>query len=193
MVDLIIDVGVGENGSPDLYRHFRTAHFVLVDPFFPEPGPGYRPEKYECHKIFADCKTGTRLVFQDHTNPELSSRFSRTHLTRRPNHRLEEVLVPADTLDRIVGNKIEKSVGLKIDTEGGELSVLEGIDNLIPSLKFIIVELSLKPRFVGGPSASEVVARLWEMGFGLSAISGLLPESDPNRMDGLFVPWVKSG
>ena len=31
-IDTLVDIGVGINGTPELYNHFDSAHLVLIDP-----------------------------------------------------------------------------------------------------------------------------------------------------------------
>ena len=56
---------------------------------------------------------------------------------------------------------------LKIDVQGGELEVLQGAGDLLHSLGWVYVELSLEEFYLGQPLASEVITFLRDHDFDL--------------------------
>lgn len=54
---------------------------------------------------------------------------------------------------------------LVVDTEGYEMEVFKGMGDFIKNFEFLNIELSGKPRYVGGVDAKEVIAYLDKMGF----------------------------
>ena len=49
-VDVILDIGVAENGTPHLYNNFFKKYFHLIDPI-PNLQPKNLPDTYELHSI----------------------------------------------------------------------------------------------------------------------------------------------
>ncbi len=77
-----------------------------------------------------------------------------------------ERTVPAITLDQICQEKCTKGPYLiKIDTQGSELDVLRGAENVIQETKFVITEVSFFQFFAGGPQFYDCVKFMKERGF----------------------------
>jgi FkbM family methyltransferase len=80
--------------------------------------------------------------------------------------------------------------GLKIDTQGYEAQVLDGLKRHHDRVKVIVCEMSLAPLYADGPSTSELCQQLAELGYRCVALS---PEfEDPRtgamlQIDGVFV------
>ena len=86
--------------------------------------------------------------------------------------RLDEVL----SSDDVTGASL-----LKIDVQGGELEVLRGAVELLPSLGWVYAELSLDEFYVGQPLAAEVVAFLRHHGFDLVDIGPVVRRGRADR------------
>jgi FkbM family methyltransferase len=97
--------------------------------------------------------------------------------------------VPCGPLgDFLAAGDLGKFNLLKIDTQGFELEVLKGIDNL-SLFSVIYCEVSFQPLYVGQALASEIIAHLFHSGFNLVGVFNL--DSDPRygplQADMLFV------
>jgi len=63
---------------------------------------------------------------------------------------------------------------IKIDTQGAELNILKGAAEILPTVRFIEVEVEFNPIYVGQPLFSEVDLFLREYGFVLWKLSNLV-------------------
>ena len=91
-----------------------------------------------------------------------------------------------DFKDKI--NLIEPAL-LKIDVQGAELKVLQGSNNILVSVDYIICEMSFVELYESQPLVMEVISYMFEKGFSLIDILEL--NRDPNnnellQVDGLF-------
>lgn len=81
-----------------------------------------------------------------------------------PTARLDEVLLPAD---------LRTPVLLKIDTQGGELAVLQGAAALLPLVTTILVECSFAELYKGQPTADAVIRFLHARDFVLHSVGAV--------------------
>lgn len=156
----IIDVGV-RTGTPQLYRGFPDAEFLLVDP--QEEGESilkYKPKNYRFRNVALGASPGTAMLSDDGGR---SSLLERTKLTQRDTSRTYPVEVT--TLDDLLDEAdMTPPYGIKIDTEGFEIEVLRGLRKHAQLVEFIICEVSVKHRFVGGYRFSDLVAEMKTIG-----------------------------
>ena len=73
------------------------------------------------------------------------------------------------TLDVLLG---EEKAGvrfdfLKVDAQGAELDVLRGASALLAGVELVMLELSIIDYNSGAPLAGEVIASMWNLGFGV--------------------------
>lgn len=163
--DVIIDVGVS-NGSDFLYEAFPDKLHVLV-----EPQPGFETaikrrfgEKYRFsfENCAAGATSGVATLKVQGDNASKSTLGSPTRIQGQNTTR--EVEVAVRTLDEIVRDT-PGSIGLKIDTEGHELSVLKGATETLSRAEFVLAEVSIKNRFEGGYRFSDIVLFMKQNGF----------------------------
>ena len=139
-IENIIDVGVAD-GTDFLLINFPNAKY-----FFIEPNPNYYPtienkllKKYD-GKIFK-CAAGKKLDELDFFNEGVTSSF----LQRNDFELKNKIKVKVNKLDDILQNEnINEKTLLKIDTEGYELDVLKGSENILSKIKYCIVETRLQ-------------------------------------------------
>ncbi|MCU1354439.1 MAG: FkbM family methyltransferase, partial [Acidimicrobiales bacterium] len=134
----LIDVGVG-TGTVGLHEAFPAAHHVFVEPL-----PGFERDlkrlvaKFggEYHLVAAGAEDGTAVFHLDRSIPMQSSlALPIDHEDRS----LEEVEVTVARLDSLRERQGWKGpFGLKLDTEGHELEVIEGAPRLIEETEFVI-------------------------------------------------------
>jgi FkbM family methyltransferase len=90
-------------------------------------------------------------------------------LTGQSQEGLGEAQVPVVRLDAYlsdaVDNLLVKDVYIKIDVQGGELEVLEGIERIVSSVCAIEIEIPLVMVYQGGSSTIEILRKLNAWGF----------------------------
>jgi len=153
--DEILDVGVFTNGTPLLYKTFPKSHFHLIEPI-PNLIIESLPKNYLLHTIGLSNRNGRAIL----NVANLSSSYqTRTQMQgiHATTHEIDTEIMTLDSFfDRFLDGK--NSFGIKIDTEGGELEVLEGLTHqpFISKINFFILEVSTRARFTNGYLASQI-------------------------------------
>ena len=192
-VDTVIDIGVA-NGTPELYDTRISKKLILVDP---QPVPESLTSQLRAGGFQLTCvqaavgeEAGETELFV-HANPDHSSLLSRTAPFAAINSKVETATsVPIQPLDKIVEALDEDPgrVGLKIDTEGFEPSVLRGAEGTLEKCEFVIIETSLKRRFDPAYPPSEVIGLMHKNGFEILDILNQEYRT-PKFLDILFARW----
>ena len=90
-------------------------------------------------------------------------------ITNQTQHELKEAKVPVVRLDKylleLFDDLHEKVLYLKIDVQGGELDVLDGIQDIISLVGAIEIEIPLLMVYEGGSSPLEILRKLNSWGF----------------------------
>jgi FkbM family methyltransferase len=159
----VIDVGVAEGTEP-LYEAFPDAYLALIEPLAEwEPDLSRlvesRPGDYVLTAVGA--REGS-IAIQVDENLFTSSVLPQVN--RQPSAGQREV--PVTTLDRLVETRgWHPPFGLKIDVEGFEHDVIEGAEATLAQTQFVVTEISVSERFVGGCSPAELIDLLRSHGF----------------------------
>ena len=199
----IIDVGVAR-GTPAIYDAYPKAKYWLVEPLDEFRGALQRlSSRLDATVVLAaagasdgevDINVHADLsgssVLPQAEGPALDGVARRVRLVR---------------LDGLLPPSIDSPVLLKIDTQGNELMVLDGLGARLGEIDVLIIESSFMPLRVGAPEVADVVRRLDELGFAAydileghsRALDGALaqvdlvfvPKQSPLRRDpGFFSP-----
>lgn len=182
----IIDVGVME-GTPFLYKSFPKSKFVLIDALQESEAQvaarwGSKIN-YDFHCTALGAKAGT--VEMDVVADGLARSTLHARLDGHAGLGARRA-IPVVPLDDIMAGYVGP-FGLKIDTEGHELSVLQGATDTLRHCEFVITETSIKKRFEGGYRFSDAVAFMSSQGFEVySFLSGLTRA--PRFSDVLWLP-----
>jgi len=94
------------------------------------------------------------------------------------------VEIGADVVDV---ESLKRPILLKIDVQGGELSVLQGFENALHRIDYIYVELSYVPLYEGQPLAAEIVSYLARNGFMLAGVMNQVETSAFGMTQGDFL------
>lgn len=183
----VIDVGVLD-GTPFLYKSFPEKKFVLIDPLVEARAAVQKKWANRLDFDFFVCGASETSGSVELTIPEGGP--ARSSVGKRVNLETSSAelrQIETRPLDEIVA-EYEGPFGLKIDTEGNEMSVLRGASKTLAQCEFVIIETSIKRRFEGGYKFSDVIAFMASHGFEVhSFLSGLT--RSPRMADVLFVRW----
>jgi FkbM family methyltransferase len=184
----IIDVGVLD-GTPFLYESFPDAKFILVDPLEESRDAVVKRWSGRIDFEFHISGVGEKKGELELTIPAGRRAMSTFSGDRNDGSSAASEIrrVPMRKLDDLVKG-FEGPFGLKIDTEGHELSVLKGAVKTLAKCEFVITVTSIKRRFPDGYRFSEVVAFMAKHGFEVhSFLSGFT--RSPRFSDVLWVKW----
>ena len=163
-VEAVIDVGVHE-GTPDLYQVFEDKFFFLVDPV--ADLIKYKPKKYKFIQKGLGNKNETKN-FNNQKNSGLSSYKEELQLKRGITSKvIKKVKTEIITLDHLINTEMTKyqKIGIKIDAQGSEYEILEGLVKNIEKIDFIILENNILPRYKDSKLFSELTSFLYKKGF----------------------------
>ena len=159
----LIDIGVG-SGTPSLYNLFGDSQIVMIDPH-PDTAELCAPwlENPRFNMMLLNCAAGENEAELSLTLSKNSSSFLE-RIGSVPDR--EKVAVKVHPLDSLVAKHgLKGPFGIKIDTEGFELGVIRGALNTLKNAEFVIAEVSVKERFVGGYTFSEFIGEMAQTGF----------------------------
>lgn len=186
----VIDVGVA-TGTPELYRHFPSARYLLV-----EANPAFAEDLSRLagrldavvENVFCGREQGSTEL-RVHSEPSKSSLYeSARGLT------VESVQsVPVERLDALVAkHRLEPPFLLKVDVEGAELGVIAGAEATLRSADAVIAETSIAPRFAGGTELAALVAAMDDNGFAVFDILSCFDYPSPGSLYQADLVFVRS-
>jgi len=143
-IDTLIDIGVGPNGTEDLYRVFKNANLILIDPI--------DEAKEYANKLSKDRKVvfiQSALGKDDDIEKNMKLQRKRgltSFLEISPINEEDEYTeikkIKISKLDTLLKDKNKLGrIGIKIDTEGYELNVVLGAIETLKYTKFVIAEV----------------------------------------------------
>lgn len=196
-IDAVIDVGANiGNTSVKWLKQFPTASVYAFEPL---------PDLVETLRARTAANSGRIKIFQiavsdspgqvqfnvhsDH--PSSSSLRPATEESAKVlpfTGKTHEITVKSDTLDAVLAGESFSEALLKLDVQGHELSVLNGALTILPSVRFIQVEINLQPLYDGQPSLTEINNLLADQGFHFIGVTEQfhLPNGRPVFLDALF-------
>lgn len=163
----IIDVGVGDEGSPFLYERFEDAFYISIDPVA-ESEEAVNEHLRSDQSVFIEKALGSNT---GEIELEVSNKASRTSLYERTEYDsksdiTEKRTIELDTLDRVISDyEFESPCLLKIDTEGGELEVLKGGKKTLKKVDYVVLEMPLTKNFENSYTFSDAIIAMRENGF----------------------------
>tara|TARA_B110000977_G_scaffold186928_1_gene253454 strand:- start:105 stop:749 length:645 start_codon:yes stop_codon:yes gene_type:complete len=171
-IDTFIDVGVGPDGTPDLYKKFKNQKLILIDPL-DEAESFYKNNMTDLDAVFYKTALGET---EDTVIINVEESIGRSTILEVTNINYEgepsqKRRVTLRKLDNVLKDKQLGRVGLKIDTEGFELSVIRGAKEILKNTKFVLAEVRHNHEsFHGVYKLHEFVQEMHENGFVLSKI-----------------------
>lgn len=171
-IDTFIDVGVGADGTPDLYQKFQEKKLVLIDPL-DEAEKFYKENMQEVDAIFYKTALGEstgslKINIEENIGRSTILDVSDINFEGNP---VEQREISVNTLDDVLKNDELGKIGIKIDTEGYELNVILGAKKTLSSTKFVIAEVRHNHEsFNGVYKLHEFITEMHKNGFVLSMI-----------------------
>tara|TARA_X000001036_G_scaffold347512_1_gene327680 strand:+ start:432 stop:1082 length:651 start_codon:yes stop_codon:yes gene_type:complete len=171
-IDTFIDVGVGADGTPDLYQKFQEKKLVLIDPL-DEAEKFYKENMQQVDAIFYKTALGEstgslKINIEENIGRSTILDVSDINFEGNP---VEQREISVNTLDDVLKNDQLGKIGIKIDTEGYELNVILGAKKTLSNTKFVIAEVRHNHEsFNGVYKLHEFITEMHKNGFVLSMI-----------------------
>ncbi len=171
-IDTFIDVGVGAEGTPDLYEKFSEKKLVLIDPL-DEAEKFYKENMQETDAIFfktalGDSAGSLQINVEENIGRSTILDVSEINFEGNP---IDQREIPVNTLDEILKDHQLGKIGIKIDTEGYELNVILGSKKTLLNTKFVIAEVRHNHEsFKGVYKLHEFISEMHSNGFVLTMI-----------------------
>lgn len=160
--ETIFDIGVAY-GTPELYAAFPDAHYYLVDPTRESAphmaGIARHLDADVLNVAFGD-RDAERVIGARPTDIGGSTFFE--EIGEAPP--TDRYPVPVRRFDHIVDG-FERPALAKLDVQGAELEVLQGMGERIRELDAIIVEASVIATIKGGPELADLIGYMKGKGF----------------------------
>lgn len=180
-IDTLVDIGVGANGTEDLYDAFPNARLILIDPL--DEANDYAAKAQEGDGCLKErsvkfYKTAVGNV-SEATSMEISieKAIGRSTLLEVSDLNYEgppteKRMVKLNSLDAVLTEELNLGrVGIKIDTEGFELDVIKGASKTLTMTKFVIAEVRHNHEsFKGVYKLHEFIAAMADNNFILTTI-----------------------
>lgn len=183
----VFDIGVA-TGTPWLYDAFPQAKYFLIDPT-PQSVPFMKTISNrldaEILNVGLGNVEGSAIinVRHEHAGSSMLEEVGNVEI-------LQSIEVPVHRFDRMIG-KFDRPALVKIDVQGAEKMVIDGMGPRISELDVIIVETSLIATLKGGPEFAEIVLMMKERGWVLFDITGVSRrplDKALTQIDAVFVP-----
>ena len=171
-IDTFIDIGVGKNGSPILYKKFANKQLVLIDPL-DEAEHFFDLNMKKKNAIFFKTALGDKTenaIINVENNMDRSTILEVSDINFEGDP-IDKRTVPLKRLDDVVGNLGLSKIGIKIDTEGYELNVIKGARKTLKKTKFVLAEVRHNHEsFKGVYKMHEFIKEMTDNGFVLTMI-----------------------
>ena len=143
-IDTLIDVGVGPNGTEDLYRVFKNANLILIDPINEAKEYANKLSK-DRNVIFIQSALGKSDDIEKNMKLQKKrgySSFLEISPINTKDDYVEILKLKISKLDTLLKDKNKLGrIGIKIDVEGSELDVVLGAIETLKFTKFVIAEV----------------------------------------------------
>ena len=171
-IDTLIDIGVGADGTPDLYKRFKDKALVLIDPldeaetYFNKHMKNYNA--YFFKTALGDKDEEVTINVEQEIGRSTIMNVSDINFEGKP---VDERGIAVKRLDDVLNKMQLSNFGIKIDTEGYELKIIRGSTETLKKTKFVIAEVRHNHEsFKGVYKLHEFIREMHANGFVLSMI-----------------------
>ena len=196
-IDVLLDVGanigqyateVREAGFPGVIHSYEP----LSGPFRELTAACRKDPRWHAHQVAVGDSTGSITINISEATKFSSARpIAERARTESPDAAYVGSEVAAlDTIDNLVADVDATNLGLKIDVQGFEGSVLDGGEKTLARTRFLEMELSPQPVYEGQMLMLEALQRLDRLGFVLSCTENIYPVPYTGRswqFNGIFI------
>lgn len=158
-----VDVGIAY-GTPAFYKSLPDAKFYLVEPV-PQCKPILENLERTIGATYFNVAAGSEDGEIDFfVHPDISG----SSCLRQWEGEVfdgESIRIPLRKLDTLIPKSINRPSLLKIDTQGNELDVLKGAQELLEVIDVIIIETSFHEFRKGAPEIHEIIATMVNYGY----------------------------
>ena len=171
-IDTLIDIGLGADGTPELYERFIGKKIVLIDPLdeaqkFYENHMGNRDVIFY-KTALGDTSENLEIKVEEEIGGSTIMDVTDINYEGEP---LDIRRVNVSKLDDLTINKEFGRLGINIDTEGYELKIIRGSTETLKKTKFVIAEVRHNHEsFKGVYKLHEFIREMHANGFVLSMI-----------------------
>lgn len=172
-IDTLIDVGVGQDGTPELYNRFPNSKLILIDPIreaeeYVKTNLNNREYKFFKFAV-GEKKESKTLNIEEEIGRSTILDVTPINNEGEP---IKKEVIEVNTLDSICHDfENYGSIGLKVDTEGYELNVIKGAKKVLTMTNFVIAEVRHNHiSFHNQYSMHEFINEMHKNGFLLSMI-----------------------
>jgi FkbM family methyltransferase len=195
-IKTIIDVGA--NVGQYAYATFTFYPDAIIHSFEPVPETfaqlklnTHKIEKIKVYSCALGDSEGTIDFFQnEHSHASSALEVSIEQKEALPETKnYKKIQVPVHKLDDFdFGVSLEKPILLKMDVQGFEMQVLQGGNNFLKSVEYILLEMSFVQMYKNEPLFDEMHQYIKEKGFVLVGPVGSLPSGNQQimQMDMLY-------
>jgi len=183
----VFDIGVAY-GTYELYRAFPNAYYHLIDP---------TPESLRYMRLLQRqlrCEVHQAALGDYDGEVEIEIRPDIQAATLLDDIGEREILrrdrVPMRRFDSLI-REIARPALCKIDVQGAELMVLEGMTGQLDSIDAIVIETSTIASLKGGPEVNDIVRFMHDRGFVFADVLGMARrplDGATAQLDVLFLP-----
>ncbi|PSN20258.1 hypothetical protein C7271_03070 [filamentous cyanobacterium CCP5] len=174
----VIDIGANNGDFADFLANYFKANQTYVF----EPSPLYRQElelkknnirNLKIFNVGLSDTTGEETFFQNSYGPASSflkiSDQSRAEFPQTSSETATQVKV-ARLDDLLATEPLETEIFIKIDVQGFEDKVIQGGHQTFAKSKYVLVEMSFVPMYIGQPLFNQIHAQLAEFGHEFAGI-----------------------
>ena len=143
-IDTFVDIGVGTQGTEDMYRYFKNSNLILIDPIDEAREYAKKLSRHRNVIFFQNVlgdKDNVEKSMKIQKDREFSSLLEISSFNIKDDY-TDIKKLKITKLDTLLSDKQKLGkIGIKIDVEGYELNVIKGAAETLKYTKFVVAEV----------------------------------------------------